>query len=56
MTEEEFELLLGSVEALITKQHTKMRRAISARDRLSVTLRYLASGESAWAVFIWGLD
>ncbi|KAK7133540.1 hypothetical protein R3I94_015428 [Phoxinus phoxinus] len=46
MTEEEFELLLGSVGALITKQHTKMRRAISPRDRLSVTLRYLSSGET----------
>ncbi|XP_048062134.1 protein ALP1-like [Megalobrama amblycephala] len=46
MTAEEFEFLLGMVGALITKQHTKMRRAISPRDRLSVTLRYLASGET----------
>ncbi|XP_067272827.1 uncharacterized protein si:dkey-121j17.6 isoform X2 [Pseudorasbora parva] len=46
MTAEEFELLLERVASLITKQHTKMRRAISPRDRLSVTLRYLASGET----------
>uniref|UniRef100_UPI003AAFE7A5 uncharacterized protein n=1 Tax=Centroberyx gerrardi TaxID=166262 RepID=UPI003AAFE7A5 len=38
--------LLGKVEPLIRKRDTKMRRAISARQRLSVTLRFLATGES----------
>ncbi|KTG00881.1 hypothetical protein cypCar_00032609 [Cyprinus carpio] len=46
MTAEEFEFLLRMVGPLITKQHTKMRRAISPRDRLSVTLRFLATGET----------
>ncbi|XP_043074666.1 uncharacterized protein si:dkey-121j17.6 [Puntigrus tetrazona] len=46
MTAEEFEFLLQMVGPLITKQHTKMRRAISSRDRLSVTLRFLATGKT----------
>ncbi|XP_050960475.1 uncharacterized protein si:dkey-121j17.6 isoform X2 [Labeo rohita] len=46
MTAEEFEFLLRMVGPLITKQHTKMRRAISPRDRLSVTLRFLATGKT----------
>ncbi|XP_026089741.1 protein ALP1-like [Carassius auratus] len=46
MTTEEFEFLLRMVGPLITKQHTKMRRAIPPRDRLSVTLRFLATGET----------
>ncbi|XP_016398091.1 uncharacterized protein LOC107731504 [Sinocyclocheilus rhinocerous] len=46
MTAEEFEFLLRLVGPLITKQHTKMRRAISPRDRLSVTLRFLATGKT----------
>ncbi|KAL1254285.1 hypothetical protein QQF64_016514 [Cirrhinus molitorella] len=46
MTGEEFEFLLRMVGPLITKQHTKMRRAISPRDRLSVTLRFLATGKT----------
>ncbi|KTG37151.1 hypothetical protein cypCar_00035173, partial [Cyprinus carpio] len=46
MTAEEFEFLLQMVGPLITKQHTKMRRAISPRDRLSVTLRFLATGKT----------
>ncbi len=50
MTAEEFEFLLQMVGPLITKQHTKMRRAISPRDRLSVTLRFLATGGSARAI------
>ncbi|XP_030208666.1 protein ANTAGONIST OF LIKE HETEROCHROMATIN PROTEIN 1-like isoform X2 [Gadus morhua] len=46
MSVEDFQLLLGKVEPLIRKTDTKMRRAISARQRLSVTLRFLATGES----------
>jgi len=50
MTAEEFEFLLQMVGPIITKQHTKMRRAISPRDRLSVTLQFLATGGSARAI------
>ncbi|XP_067272628.1 uncharacterized protein [Pseudorasbora parva] len=46
MDHEEFNILLGTVEPLIAKQNTKMRRAITARERLSLTLRFLATGES----------
>jgi len=47
MTAEEFNVLLGMVRPLITKQHTQMRRAISPRERLAVTMRFLATGGSA---------
>nr|XP_055051363.1 uncharacterized protein LOC129437215 [Misgurnus anguillicaudatus] len=46
MTAEEFDFLLGRVQHLITKQDTKMRRAILPRERLSLTLRFLATGET----------
>lgn len=46
MTSDEFDFLLGRVEPLITRQDTKMRRAITARERLSLTLRFLATGET----------
>lgn len=41
-----FEKLLRLVEHDIKKQDTNMRIAISARSRLEVTLRFLATGES----------
>lgn len=37
---------LNLVGPLITKQDTNMRNAISARDRLIVTIRFLATGDS----------
>ncbi|KAM6937853.1 uncharacterized protein FYW49_000093 [Xenentodon cancila] len=46
MTAEEFDFLLGKVEHLIRKRDTKMRLAISPRERLSLTLRFLATGET----------
>ncbi|KAJ8273413.1 hypothetical protein GJAV_G00101350 [Gymnothorax javanicus] len=46
MTEGEFDSLLGMVGPLITKRDTNMRRAVSPRDRLSLTLQFLATGES----------
>lgn len=36
MTAEEFEVLLRRVAPLITKKDTKMRLAITAKDRLAV--------------------
>ncbi|XP_023664998.2 uncharacterized protein [Paramormyrops kingsleyae] len=46
MTAEEFDFMLGMVEHLITKQDTKLRLAISPRERLALTLRFLVTGES----------
>ena len=46
MSPECFDHLLSLVEPLITKQTTRFREAISAGERLAVTLRYLASMES----------
>ena len=45
MTPEHFHELLRAVGLLIEKQTTRMRRSISAGERLAVTLRFLASGE-----------
>ena len=46
MSPERFDHLLGLVENSITKEDTNFRKAISAGERLAVTLRFLASGES----------
>ena len=45
MTPERFEHLLSLVGPLVTKTNTRMREAISAAERLTLTLRYLASGD-----------
>ncbi|XP_034246598.1 protein ANTAGONIST OF LIKE HETEROCHROMATIN PROTEIN 1-like [Thrips palmi] len=41
-----FEFLLEKVSPLIVKQDTHLRKSISAAERLSVTLRHLATGET----------
>ena len=46
MSPERFKHLLGLVSPLIAKKDTKMRAAISAEERLAVTLRFLATGDS----------
>ena len=46
MSPERFDHLLGLVENSITKVDINFRKAISAEERLAVTLRLLASGES----------
>lgn len=46
MSKEKFQELLLMVEPLITKEDTCMRAAISARTKLEITLRFLASGDS----------
>ncbi|KAI4472002.1 hypothetical protein MML48_1g12228 [Holotrichia oblita] len=46
MDEETFNELLQLVEHDIENNNTMFRNSISARDRLSITLRYLATGES----------
>ena len=45
MTPERFGHLLSLVGPRITKTNTRMREAISAAERLTLTLRYLASGD-----------
>lgn len=46
MSPQKFQELLSMVESLISKQDTNWRRCISASERLSLTLRHLATGES----------
>ena len=46
MSPEQFNHLLGLVEKSITKEDANLRKAISAGERLTGTLRLLASGES----------
>ncbi|XP_022783433.1 putative nuclease HARBI1 [Stylophora pistillata] len=45
MTQERFEHLLSLVGPRITKTNTRMREAVSAADRLTLTLLDLASGD-----------
>ena len=45
MTPERFGHLLSLVGPRITKTNTRMREAISAAERLTLTLRYLAIGD-----------
>ena len=44
MTPERFEHLLSMVGPRIKKKDTRMREAIGPAERLTLTLRYLASG------------
>lgn len=44
MSTRDWDLLLDMVEPHITKKNTKMRLAISPRERLYLTLRFLATG------------
>ena len=43
MTPDRFEHFLSLVKDRLTKKETNLRKPISARERLSVTLRYLAT-------------
>ena len=46
MSPESFDFLLSKVGPLINKQDTRLRQPISAAERLALTIRYLASGDS----------
>ncbi|XP_069605173.1 uncharacterized protein [Ranitomeya imitator] len=46
MSQDSFRYLLRLVEGAITRQDTQLRRSISAEERLLVTLRFLATGET----------
>lgn len=43
---ESFRILLDLVSPIISKKDTKMRESISAEERLTTTIRYLATGRS----------
>ena len=45
MDDESFRTLLQSVAASIQRQDTTLRKAIPPEERLSLTLRYLATGK-----------
>ncbi|RVE42239.1 hypothetical protein evm_013115 [Chilo suppressalis] len=46
MSQTDFDNLLNKVLPAIAKQDTQLRKAIPARIRLAITLRYLATGDS----------
>lgn len=46
MSAEGFEFLLNLIGADITKETTHLRKSVSAKERLAITLRFLASGDS----------
>ncbi|XP_077145212.1 uncharacterized protein LOC143807474 [Ranitomeya variabilis] len=46
MSQDSFRYLLRLVEGAITRQEMQLRRSISAEERLLVTLRFLATGET----------
>lgn len=46
MDQETYHKLLSVVEPLVTKQDTCMRKSVTAHERLTATLRYLATGRS----------
>ncbi|XP_069620051.1 uncharacterized protein [Ranitomeya imitator] len=46
MRMEHFDYLVGKIEDVIQRQDTRMRLAITPAERLMVTLRFLATGES----------
>lgn len=46
MSSTDFENLINLIGAKICKQNTNYRDAISVKDRLAITLRFLATGDS----------
>ncbi|KAF9417933.1 hypothetical protein HW555_005078, partial [Spodoptera exigua] len=50
MTYEDFKFLLASTEEYISKKNTGWRKPIPAKERLAVTLRFLATGESYFSL------
>lgn len=50
ISSEEFEILLNLTGPIISKTDTRWRNAVSASDRLAITLRYLATGDSYFSL------
>ncbi|KAJ8914353.1 hypothetical protein NQ315_011341, partial [Exocentrus adspersus] len=46
LNNEHFQYILGLIETKIKRQDTSFREAISAKNRLQITLRFLATGET----------
>jgi len=46
MSHEDFEFLLNKIGPSISKMDTNMRKCIPIQEKLAVTLRFLASGDS----------
>lgn len=46
MSPQQFDILLEKVRPFITKKDTNFRKAISVETRLTITIRFLASGDS----------
>ena len=46
MSPERYDHLLSMVHPLIAKKNTRFRKAITSSERLALTLRFLATGES----------
>jgi len=53
MDKDSFAMLLEKVGPLVSHQDTTMRLSITAAERLTVTLRYLATGCLISAVYQW---
>lgn len=46
MSPEDFSTLLNLLSPVISKQDTRLRKAISAKERFIITLRFLSTGNS----------
>ena len=50
MSPEQFDQILSLIEPIVTKESTNFRESISGGERLSITLWFLATGETQQSV------
>lgn len=50
MSPDRFDVFLSLVKPLIEKKDTNFRKAISAQEKLAITLRFLATGDSQQSI------